>query len=276
MRWLHFILSHSVFISLCAVALCFQTTILLKLPFDYMLGGMVFFSTMAGYNLYWALSKYTFSRPLSLKEILAHNCSHLILAFSGGLFLLYYLYRQPSTLHFMLVAFLLTTAYSLPLWPLKFAQKFRKTGFLKTIILSFTWAYVTVIIPAIPVLKNHLAPVLVLLAARFFFMLILCLIFDVRDKEVDKIHNLHSLATDISSSAFKKLALLVFFGYFISGIFLRFYFSETGQVIAFSLSFLGLIAIYLLSLKKRGYVFYYFLVDGMMLFTSIASFIASL
>lgn len=131
MRWLHFILSHSVFISLCAVALCFQTTILLKLPFDYMLGGMVFFSTMAGYNLYWALSKYTFSRHLSLKEILAHNCSHLILAFSGGLFLLYYLYRQPSTLHFMLVAFLLTTAYSLPLWPLKFAQKFRKTGFFK-------------------------------------------------------------------------------------------------------------------------------------------------
>lgn len=241
-----------------------------------MLGGMVFFSTMSGYNLYWALSKYTFSRHLTLKEFLAHNYSHLILAFLGGLFLLYYFYTQPATIPYMIVAFVLTTAYSLPLWPLAVAQKFRKTGFLKTVLLSFTWAYVTVIIPAIPVLKTHLAPVIVLLAARFFFMLILCLIFDVRDKDVDKIRNLHSLATDISSSTFRKLALLIFIGYFISGIFLRYYFSETGQVVAFFISFLLLIGIYLLSLKKRGYFFYYFLVDGMMLFTSIISFIASL
>lgn len=241
-----------------------------------MLGGMVFFSTMAGYNMYWALSKYTFSRHLSLKEILAHNYSHLILAFLGGLFLLYYLFRQPATLPYMVVASLLTAAYSLPLWPWSFAQKFRKTGFLKTVLLSFTWAYVTVIIPALPVLKVQVTSVLVLLMARFFFMLILCLIFDVRDKEVDKIRNLHSLATDISISAFRKLALQVFSGYFISGIFLRFYFAETGQVIAFFLSFLMLMGIYLLSFKKQGYFFYYFLVDGMMLFSSLASFIASL
>jgi len=43
MRWLQFILSHSIFISICAAALCYQTFELLHIPFNYFIYGLVFY-----------------------------------------------------------------------------------------------------------------------------------------------------------------------------------------------------------------------------------------
>ena len=276
MRWLQFILSHSIFISLCAVALCFQTDTLLHISFNKYIYGFVFFATLSSYNFYWLISKYSFSKNRVWLAFIKRNLSHISIFLIAGLGMLYCIYFIPFVYKYVVIAIALTLLYSLPLWPFKFATLARKAGFLKTTILSLTWAYVTVIIPAILVLHTETLPIITLFIARFFFMLMLCIIFDMRDMAIDKINALHSLATDISRHSLQIIMALVFILYIGAGFFVRNYFKENAQIIAFAITGLIVWIVYRMSLKKRDYFFYYFLVDGLMLLSGMATYVAAM
>lgn len=208
---------------------------------------------------------------------LLKNKTYLLLFLTAGCAMFFCLFYMKNYWIYVLGGILLTLLYSLPLWPFKFVQFTKKAGFLKTIILAFTWAYVTVLIPALPVNEMSSMPVWALFSARFCFMLLLCILFDMRDMQMDKMHALHSLATDVSK---KQLAVILYaaFGlYIVAGIFVRNYFSDTNQQIAFVLTGVLVWVVYLLSVQKpRGYYFYYFLVDGLMLISPIATYIAAI
>lgn len=276
MRWFKFILSHSIFISFCAVALCYQAYTLLLLKPDPNYYGFVFFSTLCSYNFYWSVSKYSFSRSLSLRAFGKKNASYLLFFIFAGLILFYYLFYLKIYFTFIAGGVLLTLLYSLPLWPFKFVLITQKAGFLKPILLAATWAYVTALVPAVPVLETQIIPVLVLTITRFFFMLLLCIIFDMRDIEIDKIHNLHTLATDVPRKTLQVIIHVVFVFFLLGGIFIRIYFREGGQLISFLLTGIIVYTLYRLSLKPRGYLFYYFLIDGVMLISSAATYIAAI
>ncbi|MEP6711863.1 MAG: hypothetical protein ABJA37_05595 [Ferruginibacter sp.] len=276
MRWLRFILSHSVFISLCAAALCLQTNVLLHITPDHYIYGFVFFATLSSYNFYWLISKFSFSKERALTLFFKKNLSYIFMFVVAGVGMVYCIYFIQYIYKYAGIAIVLTLLYSLPLWPFKFAKLARKAGFLKTTLLSFTWAYVTIIIPSIPVLHTESLPIASLFIARFFFMLMLCIIFDMRDMAIDKMHALHSLATDTSRRSLQMIMLFVFILYILAGFFVRNYFKENAQLIAFAVTGLMVYVVYTLSLKKQGYFFYYFLVDGLMLLSAGATYIAAI
>jgi 4-hydroxybenzoate polyprenyltransferase len=277
MKWLHFILSHSIFISLCAVALCFQTYSLLHLPGNRYIYGFIFFATLGSYNFYWLISKYSFSRKVPVKAFLKANRSYIFLFSFSGIGMAGCLWFLSGYYNYIALAIALTLLYSLPLWPFRFVSFAKKAGFLKTILLAATWAWVTVLVPAAPVLDTALAPVATLFLTRFCFMLMLCILFDMRDMKVDKIHSLHSLATDVSRRSLGYIMYIVFGLFIICGILVRQYFHDMPQMIAFAFTGLLVWIVYQLSLtKERGYFFYYFLVDGLMLISSAATYIAAI
>jgi hypothetical protein len=166
--------------------------------------------------------------------------------------------------------------YCIPLLPFSFLQFTRKAGVLKTILLAFTWAYVTAFIP---IQKSYLLldnADLFILTRRFLFMLMLCIIFDNRDKAVDKIRGLHSLATDLKPVVLKILIYIIFTILFSSNFFYKDYGITLEQSIALQVSTLALLTVYFYSAKKRSYLFYYFIVDGLMLFSALATMVASI
>ncbi len=276
MKWLQFILSHSIFISLCAAALCYQTFLLLHIPSNNYVYGLIFFSTLSSYNFYWLISKYYFNRDIPIGRFLIKQLSNVLLVVLAAAGLLYCLYFLPGVLPYIFVAVVLTLLYSVPLWPVKKLEFTRRAGFLKTVLLSFTWTYVTVIIPVHQSAVVSNVSVVLLFSARFLFMLMLCIIFDSRDIQVDKIHSLRSLATDVSRRTLKMIMAVVFSLYILCGFFLRYYFDEIPQVIAFLIIGIITLLVYRMSLKPQGYFFYYFLVDGLMLLSATATFIASI
>ncbi len=276
MKWFQFILSHSIFISICAAALCYQSFLLLHLPVNHFVSGLIFFATLCSYNFYWLISKYHFSNRQPLEVFLKKNLSNVICFSIAAFGLLLCLLYLPGIIPSVSIAVLLTLLYSVPLWPVKALAFSRKAGFLKTMLLAFTWCYVTVLIPVMHTADVINISVYLLFSARFFFMLMLCLIFDSRDIVIDKIHSLRSLATDVSRPALRMIMTIVFSLYLICGFFLRFYFDSHIQQLAFLITGLATLYIYRLSLKPQGYFFYYFLVDGLMLFSVIASYVASI
>jgi hypothetical protein len=276
MKWLRFILSHSIFIAVCAVALSFQTALLLKLSFDLFVYGFIFFATLCSYNFYWIISKAAFTNANALHILLKKEKPGLIILFLSATGVMFCLFQHPLPVDYILTSFLLTCLYALPLLPFRPLNFIRKAGVLKTCLLAFTWAYVTVFIP---LQKTYLllnSAELFVFTRRFLFMLMLCIIFDNRDKAVDKIRGLHSLATVLKPAHLRILIYLVFIILFSTDFLYRYYAITFSQSLALHISTLALLAVYFYSLKKRGYFFYYFFVDGMMLFSALATYIAGI
>lgn len=275
MRWLHFILSHSIFISFCAVALCYQSFYLLHIPEQKIIYGLIFFSTLGSYNLYWLISKYHFVSNITLFGFIQRNFSNVLFLSIAAVGLFYCARFVSDIIPQISIAIVLTLIYSIPLWPFRIFSFARKAGFLKTVLLAFTWTYVTVMIPASRSAASNLS-IELLFTARFLFMLMLCIIFDSRDINIDKIHALRSLATDVSRETLQKLMSAIFFLYIATGFLLRYYYDDNKQIVAFFIIGIMTLIVYRLSLKKQGYYFYYFLVDGLMLFSALATFLASI
>jgi hypothetical protein len=261
MKWLHFILSHSIFISVCAVALAFQTAELLQLDISLFLYGFIFFATLCSYNFYWILSKVSFAANKPVTDLLKKEAAGIGLLLVSAAGLLYCLYRSALPVGFIVTAILLTVLYAIPLLPVQLLHFTRKAGVLKTILLAFTWAYVTAFIPiqkSYSLLNNA---DLFIISRRFLFMLMLCIIFDNRDKDVDKMRGLRSLATDLKPVVLRGLIYFIFAVLFTSNFLYRSYGITFNQSIALQISTLALLTVYFYSAKKRSYLFYYFIVD---------------
>ncbi len=276
MKWVHFIFSHSIFIALCAVALCFQTALLLKVNLNIYLHSFVFFSTVCSYNFYWLLSSFSFGKMKMLDYIKFHFSNAIVFAvtFVGMAGSVFYL---PQLFASITMGILLTFLYFLPILPIKSLYPLRKAGLFKTLLLAFTWAYVTVYLPSSLAGALQHEGFLLLFINRFLFMLILCIIFDNRDIAVDKIRGLQSLATILKPSLVKLIVAFLFIAYIINSFLFTAHFKGANQIIPLKVTIivtgLATAIVYFFSIKKQSYFFYYFLVDGLMLFSAIATYI---
>ncbi len=276
MKWVHFILSHSIFIAFCSVAMSFQTALLIHLQVDIYEYGFIFFATLCSYNFYWLLSRFSLANHFSLGFFLRNELPEIaLLAFSvaGMAWCFWYSPLQPGKLW---PAMGLTILYALPLLPFQFLRFTRKAGVLKTTLLAFTWTYVTAYIPLHTTVVGMSPAEWFIFTRRFLFMLMLCIIFDSRDIAVDKIRGLRSLATDLSPKTLRYLIFMLFVTLFASN-FLFYYFGVSiPETIALQLSTFALLITWYYSTKKQGYFFYYFIVDGLMLFSALATYIAAI
>lgn len=276
MKWFHFILSHSIFVAVCAVALAWQTGQLLQFSNNGFVYGFVFFATLCSYNFYWLLSKTALSDNKSLQYFFIKDRGGLVLMLVAALGMLYCFIQSGLSLTSVVIAITLTILYAIPLLPFKFLRFTRRAGVLKTFLLAFTWAYVTVILPVQKNFWQFNQADLYIFSRRFLFMLILCIIFDNRDKAIDKIRGLHSLATDLKPMVLNILICIIFAVLFISNLFYKQFGIALYHSIGLQVSTLGLLIVYLISRKKRSYFFYYFVVDGMMLFSALATLVAGI
>lgn len=275
MRLLFFILSHSIFIAICAVALCFQTALLLHINLTGWLYSFVFFSTLCSYNFYWLLSGFAFSgQPVKL--FFKKYQTNIIVFFIAAIGLLFSLPHISNLLPVIILGLFFTLLYTIPLLPFKALQFARKAGLLKTLLLAFTWAFVTVYIPYRQVPTASSLTLLLLFNNRFLFMLMLCIIFDARDTKVDKIRGLQSLTTLVAPLTIRYIMGAVFIAYIINGVVFRIFYNEPMQIIALFVTGIVAAVVYFFSLIKQGYFFYYFLVDGLMLFSAMAAYVASI
>jgi 4-hydroxybenzoate polyprenyltransferase len=111
---------------------------------------------------------------------------------------------------------------------------------------------------------------------RWIFILLLAIIFDTRDIDIDRMRAFHSLATDLNPQLMKIMVKILFLLYTLLLASVLMLGVAIAQAIALALSGIALWMVYRMSLIKRGYYFYYFLVDGVMLFSTIASFVATI
>jgi 4-hydroxybenzoate polyprenyltransferase len=275
MRLLHFILSHCIFISLCAVALCVQTVQILHVSIGYSFYIFIFCATLCSYNFYYLLSGWVFGNKKIL-QLLKSQITQVLFFCTAFVGVAVSFFKLQFTGYSMLIAALLTLVYTLPVLPFKQLKFLQQVGFAKTILLAFTWAYVTVFLPYTQNCLFNVVAMKLFFCLRFVYLLLLCLMFDARDAQVDKIKGLHSLATMVSPKALQTIILSFFVLYFLLVIVFGWHTKNILQPIMLSVAGIAAAALYQLSKNKRGYLFYYFLVDGLMLLTALLTFIVAI
>ncbi len=259
--------------ALCAAAMVLQAGWKTGTPPQYALALLVAAATLCSYNFHYLLASMH-RQPANRLAVLRGRPAALLLMMAGGVtvLLIYPSVAVPPGL--MLVAVMLTLLYSVPLLPVQGLAFTRKLGVLKTLWLAFTWTFVTGFLPFVAGGTAITGAVPWLLAFRFCFMLILCILFDNRDIAVDQLRGFSSLATQFSPLAVRRLMAALLFGMLISGWQML---AEGAPPTIITPIAAGIILngiIYFLSLKKQDYFFYYFVVDGSMVLTAFISWLS--
>jgi hypothetical protein len=106
-------------------------------------------------------------------------------------------------------------------------------------------------------------------------MWMLCIIFESKDLLANQSQESEKILSQKTNIFLVVLMTIVLLTYAIHLLLTQQYFGGLKAVVLMGTGALTYL-IFLLSLKPRSYYFYYFLVDGLMIFSSIATYIASI
>jgi 4-hydroxybenzoate polyprenyltransferase len=195
-----FILFSQLFIASGAAAQTAFTYQLIGRAIDFRMVALVFFATLALYNLSMVLSNPG-KKPASLLKRVQwmskhqHFCSSFTLI--GGLSTLCLSFFLSATAQIVLASLaLISVAYSLPLVPFRGERvSLRNIPGLKLMLIALVWALSTTLLPIIDNLASFSESMLwMLLTHRILFFMAIAIPFDVRDIYQDSIYSLQTIA----------------------------------------------------------------------------------
>jgi 4-hydroxybenzoate polyprenyltransferase len=191
-RGLDAVLYSSTWLALAALGLTWSTFLFWQVHIPFRPGLMIFTATLFLYNIDSVLP-YKHGQPLMLsgrkRWMLEHRRELLALAMvalgiSGTLF---FLDGWQHLILFLGHLAAISMLYSLPVAKVRGQWRaLRDLPLLKVFLIAYVWAAVTVWVPALYLAKPLFGPVvLILFLRRFFFILALAFVFDIRDYTKD-------------------------------------------------------------------------------------------
>ncbi|HEY8687966.1 MAG TPA: UbiA family prenyltransferase [Chitinophagaceae bacterium] len=271
-----FFLFGSIFIAICAVAMCVETNLLLHLRLNNLSFYLfVFGATLAQYNMHYLFKTTAVENSTRLAWSLKNKNIHKILIAFGVALILYSLFSfHLRHFIFLLALGAIAFLYSFPFLPFTNKKRIKDFGLMKIITLSLLWTLVTVWFPVDEINFTGLSFQLIFLR-RFIFIFILCLLFDIRDTEVDRRENIATLSVKVGIKKSYTLCYLLLVVFTALSIIQYIHLPEARQLILmlFSAIATGITIEY--SKKKYSDIVYLALIDGMMLLQALLVIFAS-
>ena len=276
-KLLEFILFTSIFVAGCAVAFCMETNILLDVPFNnFSFYAFVFGATIVQYNLHYIVKKIAVKNSERLTWSQQNKNIHLILLIAGCILILYSLFSFHLE-HFFILFVLgcISFLYSFPFLPFAKKRRIKDYGFLKIITLSLLWTLVTVWFPVSGHAYDHILFVFVF-AKRLVFMFILCLLFDMRDIEVDKSENIKTLGVVLGLKKSYLLSYILLVVFLLLCLWQYFYLPQMQFLLPMVISAIATFITIEITRKSNSDFVYLAGIDGMMLLQAILVYLFTL
>lgn len=267
----NFLLFSSIYVSLCAILLIWQTNTLLNLhPVNFDYYKFAFFSTICSYNFHWYLTPAAYSSSPRLQWGVRHKNLQLVFAIIGGIGAAIIFWDLKAWWLELSGAAFLTFLYSAPKIPIPPFTWLRKIAIGKTIFLTAVWVYVTNVLPVLLSGGHFTTQAVYYIIHRFFIIYALCILFDHRDVESDKKEGIRSLITWLSKPGLMRL---YFFSLLVAAIFACF---VSRDIITFYLLIPIVITAILTkdTLNTKSDYYYYFVLDGLVMLSAVLHYIA--
>lgn len=260
----------AIFISLCTVGLCMETSLLLDVPFNsFYFYLLVFSATLGQYNIHYYIKRDANPDSDRFFWSIQHRKTHLILNILGAVGVLTGLFHlKPENLMVLGIVALITILYSFPFLPFKKKKRLKDFGLLKILTLSYVWALITVWFPAVT-LTRITPDFQVVFIQRFVFMFVLCLAFDIRDVASDGRDGIRTLPVSLG---IRRSYLIIYASLVLFLVISILQFSQSHQFMQFNGMLVSALATYFIIEYAKGRnsdMLYLACVDGMMLLQAV-------
>ena len=260
----------SIFISVCAVAMCIETNLLLGITLNHFTFYLfVFGATLVQYNLHYLFKTTAVANSARLAWSLKNKSIHKVLIAIGTAVIIYSLFSFRLHHFFILLVFgAIAFLYSFPFLPFPNKKRIKDYGLMKIITLALLWTLVTVWFPADQTNFSGVSFQLIFLR-RFIFMFILCLLFDIRDTEVDRQQNIATLSVKLGVKRSYSLCYFLLFIFIALSVLQFIYLPDKIQLAAMLISAAATAITIEYSKKNNSDVVYLACIDGMMLLQAL-------
>lgn len=260
----------AIFISLCTVGLCMETSLLLDVPFNsFYFYLLVFSATLGQYNIHYYIKRDANPDSDRFFWSIQHRKTHLILNILGAAGVLTGLFHlKPKNFMVLAIVALITILYSFPFLPFKKKKRLKDFGLLKILTLSYVWTLITVWFPAVT-LTRITPDFQIVFIQRFIFMFVLCLAFDIRDVASDGRDGIRTLPVSLG---IRRSYLIIYGGLVLFVIISILQFSQSRQFMQFNGMLTSAVATYFIieyAKDRNSDMLYLACVDGMMLLQAV-------
>lgn len=205
-----FILYSNGYIAFCAVALTFQTQLLLGQPLAITpLIGLIFFATLLVYALHRLLSLYKVQafletgRYFVINKFKSHIWFYAVIAAIGSSICFFYV--SWAVRWALIIPAFFSLGYVLPVFRTR--KRLRDFHYIKIFLVAVVWAYVTVILPVLEIDTNSIQQFALLFLERAVFIFAITLPFDIRDLKLDEESVVKTIPLRIGINNTVRLAL---------------------------------------------------------------------
>ncbi|MDB5199611.1 MAG: hypothetical protein JWO92_1574 [Chitinophagaceae bacterium] len=250
--------------------MCIETNLLLHLP----LNGLSFYlfvfgATLVQYNMHYLFKTTAVANSGRLAWSLKNKGVHKILIALGITLIIYSLFSFRLQHFIILLVFgVIAFLYSFPFLPFTNKKRIKDFGLLKIITLALLWTLVTVWFPVAETNFSGLSFQLIFLR-RFIFIFILCLLFDIRDTEIDRIENIATLSVMLGAKRSYILCYLLLIIFIALSVIQFMYLPDRVQLIAMLISAAATAITIAHSKKNNSDIVYLACIDGMMLLQAL-------
>jgi len=244
-------------------------SLIIDKPVNSWFAAFVFFSTVCSYNFHWALTPNSLAPSQRLQWDEKHKSYHLLLSIAGlAGAAISFLFLKEHWLYIG-VAAILTFLYSAPKISATPFQWLKKIAIGKTIFLAMTWTYVTAALPIL--IEGNIAPekAIFFCVGQFFFIYSICILFDFRDRDDDKKEGIRSMITYFNERGIDILFATSIIAFFILSILLKQTDIHWLNIGILLIPALLLITIYKHAKRNFSDYLYYFVLDGLMMFSGL-------
>ncbi len=267
---LDFFLFTSLFVSCCAVIMVYQAySLIIDKPVNSYFAVFVFFSTVCSYNFHWALTPHSIAPSQRLQWDEKHKSYHLLLSIAGltGAAISFLFIKEHW--FFIGIAAILTFLYSAPKVSFTPFQWLKKIAIGKTIFLAMAWTYVTAVLPILieGITVNEKA--IFFCSGQFFLIYSICILFDFRDREDDKKEGIRSMITYFNERGIDILFAISIIVFFTLSISLKQAGIQWINIGLLLIPALLLMTIYKHAKRNFSDYLYYFVLDGLMMFSGL-------
>jgi hypothetical protein len=268
---IRFFFYHHMIIALSAVALCMQTFLFLQVDiFQFSLLLFVFSATLLSYNVHFFLAAEKSQSSQQLQWFAKTRTFTLVFNIVTLLFTLWYWWQIREISLYIILSIFINASYTAPLLLNKPLQLPGFLTFIKSYLIGFVWAYVTVVLPVafaqLPFGINECF----LFINRLLLVAIATLIFDYRDKLRDFEFGVYTPANKMNEQQFSLFFSANIAVYFLSVLLLSYRFSDY-QHLWQLVNCIVLLYLFRQSKKQRNDFFYLGWVDAVLILSLLLS-----
>jgi len=250
--------------------MAYQTQILFNsYKNQYNLLAYIFFASICSYSFHWYLTKPNniFNTRNNWNQ--SNKKLLFILFLVSSPFVFYFTFHLLKYFLWLSFVGLMTFLYTAPKIPHPLFKNLKKIAVGKTIFLSLVWTMVTVMLPIAVGEKKINWAIVIFFINRFFLIYSICILFDWRDREQDKLNGIKSFITLLKPEIIIKLFYISVIIFFTSCVCLYWFNIDFKNIFYLISPGVILLLLFKTSLNNNNDYFYYFLLDGLMAFSSL-------